>query len=119
MAFKMKGHELPGPMQRKKIKYDEDKDMEYVKHRGKKVYGSWNEFEPNKKNKVRTKGLKNHLIEKDGDLHVDEATWDSTLSHNENTRKTEDTKGQQRRRKRRKDRELRRKKREIRREKDD
>ena len=107
MAFKMKGPPFP----KKKIKYDEDKGMEYVKHRGKKVYGSWNEFEPDKKNKVKTKGLKDHLVKKDGDLHVNEATWDSTLSHNtstddydqenKRTRKTEGTIGQQRRRRRR------------------
>ena len=97
MAFKMKGSPFP----KKKIKYDEDKGMEYVKHRGKKVYGSWNEFEPDKKNKVKTKGLKDHIVKKDGDLHVNEATWDSTLSHNKNTRRMEGTKGQQRRRRRR------------------
>ena len=107
MAFKMKGPPFP----KKKIKYDEDKGMEYVKHRGKKVYGSWNEFEPDKKNKVKTKGLKDHIVKKDGDLHVNEATWDSTLSHNtstddyaqenKRTRKTEGTIGQQRRRRRR------------------
>jgi len=99
------------PFDQKRIKYDEDKSMEYVMHKGKKVYGSWNEFEPNKKNKVKTKGLSDHIIEKDGELFVNEATWDSTLSHNastddydqenKRTRKTEGTKGQQRRRRRR------------------
>jgi len=67
---------------KKPIKYDEDKGMEYVMHKGKKVYGSWNEFEPNRNNKVKTRGLSDHLIEKDGELFVNEATWDSTLSHN-------------------------------------
>lgn len=97
MAFKMKGSAFT----RKPIKYDEGKGMEYVMHKGKKVYGSWNEFEPNRNNKVKTRGLSDHLVEKDGDLHVNEATWDSTLSHNKNTRRMEGTKGQQRRRRRR------------------
>ena len=82
MAFKMDNSPFP----RKKIRYDEDKG-EYVKHRGKKVYGNWNEFEPNRKNKVKTKGLNKHLVEKDGDLHVNESTWDSTLSHNKKNSK--------------------------------
>ena len=78
MAFKMQGSAFT----RKPIKYDEDKGMEYVMHKGEKVYGSWNEFEPNRNNKVKTRGLSDHIIEKDGELFVNEATWDSTLSHN-------------------------------------
>lgn len=78
MAFKMQGSAFT----KKPIKYDEDKGMEYVMHKGKKVYGSWNEFEPNRNNKVKTRGLSDHIIEKDGELFVNEATWDSTLSHN-------------------------------------
>ena len=107
MAFQMRGSAFT----KKPIKYDEGKGMEYVMHKGKKVYGSWNEFEPNKNNKVKTRGLRDHIIEKNGELFVNEATWDSTLSHNtstddydqenKRTRKTEGTIGQQRRRRRR------------------
>tara|TARA_R100000458_G_C8229671_1_gene211740 strand:+ start:721 stop:1062 length:342 start_codon:yes stop_codon:yes gene_type:complete len=113
MAFKMKGSAFA---QKKRIKYDEDKNMEYVKHRGERIYGSWNEFEPDRKNRVNIKGLSDHIVEgSDGDLYVDEANWDVML-HNQHADKTEGTIAKQERRQRRN---LRRKKREIRREKDD
>jgi len=96
MAFKMQGSAFT----KKPIKFDEDKDMEYVMHKGKKVYGSWNELSPNKNNKVKTRGLSDHIFEKDGDFYVNEGSWDSHLEDLE-TIKSEGTERQQRRRRRR------------------
>ena len=111
MAFKMKGSPYPKKKIRYDKKYNDGEGSQFVKHRGKKVYGSWDEYDPDRRNKVETKGLSDHIVKKDGKLHVDETTWDSTLSHNtstddydqenKRTRKTEGTKGKQRRRRRR------------------
>ena len=60
MAFKMKGftpytkHEGPHPKSGM-IQYDKETSKEYVEFDdGSKVYGSWNEMNPNKANKIDT-----------------------------------------------------------------
>jgi hypothetical protein len=65
----------------RKIRYDEAKGAEYVRYRGKKVYGSWNEMKPNRKNRVKAKGLKNHIIQDaDGTHRLDERSWDKKIN---------------------------------------
>ncbi len=59
----------------KKIRYDEEKQAEYIRYRGKKVYGSWNEMNPTRDNKVNASKI---VINKgkDGRWMVDEREWD-------------------------------------------
>lgn len=64
-----------------KIRYDEERGAEYVMYRGKRVYGSWNEQSPSKKNRVRVRGLRNYIKEDaDGTLRLDEARWDKRIN---------------------------------------
>tara|TARA_Y100000015_G_scaffold41590_2_gene47894 strand:- start:415 stop:636 length:222 start_codon:yes stop_codon:yes gene_type:complete len=68
---------------RKKIKYDENRNggSEYVDYRGKRVYGSWNEMNPSKENKVRTAGLSKHIVKNsDGTFSLNEASWDKVIN---------------------------------------
>ena len=66
---------------KKKIQYDEDRGSEYVKFRGKKVYGSWNEMNPTKDNRVPTSGLKGHISKAaDGTWKLNEASWDKVIN---------------------------------------
>ena len=85
MAFKMKGYSAftkpdVSPTG-KKIHYDEEKSAEYVKFRGKKVYGSWNEMNPTRDNKVSTKGLGGHITQNEaGDWQLNEGSWDKVIN---------------------------------------
>jgi len=65
----------------KKIRYDEARGAEYVRWRGKRVYGSWNEMNPTKDNRVNTSGLRKHVTQaKDGRLLLNEKTWDKVIN---------------------------------------
>jgi hypothetical protein len=65
----------------KKIRYDEARNAEYVRWRGKRVYGSWNEMNPTEDNRVNTTGLRKHITQtKDGRLLLNERTWDKAIN---------------------------------------
>jgi hypothetical protein len=65
----------------KKIRYDEARGAEYVRWRGKRVYGSWNEMNPTKDNKVNTTGIKNHITQgRVGRLLLNEENWDKVIN---------------------------------------
>lgn len=59
----------------KKIRYDDDAQAEFIRYRGKKVYGSWNEMSPTRENKVDASKIVINK-RKDGKWYVDEGEWD-------------------------------------------